>query len=137
MLRADLNGEKIAKAICAKHRTTDTRRSSEKGAQAPSPLTSSIKQRGTLLRSALFFSEKQRALIRSEQTEFACSPKGEKTVLRTVLREAREKQVRSPAPNNLLPRKLAENNYFKKITPQSRQNPFAEPFRWSKNIKNG
>lgn len=53
--------------------------------------------------------------------KFACSPKGEKTVLWTVLREAREKQVRSPAPNNLLPnllpKKLAENNYFKKNYP--------------------
>ena len=49
--------------------------------------------------------------------KFASSPKGEKTVLWTVLREAREKQVRSPAPNNLLPKKLAGNNYFKKNYP--------------------
>lgn len=67
--------------------------------------------------------------------KFACSPKGEKTVLWTVLREAREKQVRSPAPNNLLPKKLAENNYFKKITLQSGQKPLCRAFQVVKRHK--
>ena len=71
----------------------------------------------------------------SEQTEFACSPKGEKTVLWTVLREAREKQVRSPAPKNLLSEKLAGNKFFKKITPQSGQKPLCRAFQVVKRHK--